>query len=83
MSDKIPYNVGVVVESKERYEHLMDTHSRVLCGLNFKELFDGYPEGYPCVVQYITDIVPFGFMMQSQLDGIVKDNYKIVIELEK
>ena len=79
-TEKQVYTIGIKIESKERYDNLMEAHSKDgLFGINFKAFFQGYPEGYPCLVQYLTDAHPMGFMYATQLQGIIDDDYKIYL----
>ena len=77
--------IGIKLESKERYDHLMETHSveNFFGGINFKGLFEGYPPDYPCLVEYyIGDQNPFGFMYTNQLTKLMNDGYLVQIYQE-
>lgn len=74
--------IGIRLENKERYDHLMEAHSleTLSGGINFKGLFDGYPTDYPCLVEYyIGDENPFTFMYTNQLKELMDDGYLIRI----
>ena len=74
--------IGVKLENKERYDHLMEAHSveNLFGGIDFKGLFNGYPPDYPCLVEfYIGDHDPFGFMYSNQLTKLMNDGYLIQV----
>ena len=83
-NNKTIYLIGVKLENKEHYDRLMENHSGIgLIGLDFKRLFEGYPDDYPVLVQYQVDQNPFGFAFNMQLRKMVDDGYKVLIEKEK
>ena len=83
-NNKTIYLIGVKLENKEHYDRLMENHSGIgLIGLDFKNLFEGYPGDYPVLVQYQVDQNPFGFAFNMQLRKMVDDGYKVLIEKEE
>lgn len=90
-TERTLYDVGIAIRNKEDYDRLMEKHSKeqtnaIFCtGLDFKKLFEGYPEEdqYPCLVQYIVDVDPFGIFLSQQLREIVKDGYHVHIQVEE
>lgn len=85
MGDNL-YTFGVRIGSKEEYDRLMDDYSKegglISTSLDFKKLFQGYPEEgqYPCLVRYQIDEFQLGPIMMSQAVELVKGGFKIVVE---
>ncbi len=79
--------IGIKIESKEHYDKLMENHSvsgKIFGGIDFKGLFNGYPEGYPCLVEfYIGNDSPFDFMYANQMRKIMDDGYLIQVYKEQ
>ena len=79
------YRIGVVVESKERYDHLMSEHNKggyfdikFIKGISPKYL---EKDEYPMVVNGITEREPFDYLHQlRQLQNIINDRYTVIIE---
>ena len=78
---EICYVIGVKVDNKERYDKLMNELSTPghFVGLNFKEIFNGYPEEYPCLVEYYVSESPFGFCYATQMRKVVDAGYLVQI----
>ncbi len=73
--------IGIRIKSKEDYDNLMNNHSTTgFFGINFKGLFEGYPEDdqYPCLIEYyIGQRDPVGFEYDSQLRKIIENGYLV------
>jgi len=82
MDDKT-YTIGIKINDADHYDRLMEKHSKDgMFGLNFKEFFDGYPEGYPCLVEYTVGANPMGFVFSTQLRELIEDGYLIQLKTE-
>ena len=83
--NKTTYTLGIKLESKEDYDKLMNDHSKeqtnmfFLTGLDFKGLFEGYPDDYPCLVEYYLDVNPTDMFMVSQVKDLIESGYKVII----
>ena len=77
------YTIGIKIEGKEHYDELMEKYSEDrLFGLNFKRLFEGYPDGYPCLVQYTVGSNPMGFMYGTQIGKIIDGGYLVQLSMD-
>lgn len=81
--------IGITLKNKEDYDNLMEKHSVqssgfFSVGLDFKELFQGYPaaDQYPCLVEYYVDRNPFLFPYSGQLIKLMEAGYHIHIYSE-
>ena len=75
------YVLGIKIENKEHYDRLMEKHNGVgIFDIDFKQTFSGYPDDYPCLVEYYTgDRCPISMMFMTQLKGIIDDGYLVQI----
>ena len=85
MSDRVIYNIGVKLDSKEEYDRLMKGYSDkgFFSGIDFEGLFEGYPPEYPMVLYYMVDRHPIGFEFQSQLRKLIDAGFTIVLKLNE
>ena len=87
MSETIAYRIGVVVESEERYEHLMREHNsdgyfeiKFVKGISLRYL---EKEEYPMIVSGTSEEDPFGVWCSGQLQDIIDDGYTVVIKKDQ
>lgn len=81
------YTLGIKLGSKDDYDRLMNNHSVeqtgiFLRGIDYKNSFQGYPNDYPCLVEYEVDQNPIGFMMSAHVSELVNDGFLIQIKKE-
>ena len=82
------YTLGIRLESKDDYDRLMNEYSKeqtnmfFLTGLDFKRLFEGYPDGYPCLVEYQLSMNPLDIFMIQQVKVLIEAGYKVIISKE-
>ena len=70
MDNKKIYDIGIKLENQESYDRLMKDFSSksIIGGLDFEGLFQGYPDDYPVLIEYMVDFNPFeGFLYKKQL----------------
>lgn len=80
--DKRTYVYGVKLNSKEDYDKLMNEYSgEGLFAINFKELFQGYPDQYPALVNYEINNTTMTFMQMSRTRALLDAGF--LIQLSK
>lgn len=78
----LDYEVGIVIESRERLAHLVEKHSGTgLFSLDFSEAVKNAPDDddkYPTLLAFDVPSCPIGFSVySSQLREIIDDGYTI------